>query len=1807
MKHSKSLMIESLGLALSKVTGQAVAYFPSQMGQRFLLEIADNINLRKSSVRSNPAAVVVSSSSGESDLTPVIMEKDLVRYRTTGSGSRVAITSESLTYESNIGVFKPVVLAGFPSFEDAQITLTTLARDFGDTLATKLDVESSVKEEIENAVAYSMHSTASIFKSQSALLATPWNSVWYDFTATAFGKILKEMLGSDLQASDIRHLVTCAFGLPALSEDGKYRTNPETSPDTFMKAVGLWWADAPTIQESSNFLNERRSSGSIVSDISACDLGGMREAVQAAEASPLAFLYWLQQCSDSVDGRRYVLTEEDFLNPRFKPRKSPVIGVFHRGKSLDIDQESKSQQGPYLVVHSSSAGRDDELEIRIRIAEESSPTNADLEDVNFNISGTGAEWTSYGIRVEPDYVAFKGAVRLNSDLTTKLSADSMITIKWSYRLRPTQSLLVGKIPDHASVELLLVPEFPSAGVIYFNSNSSSKREYNSASLSDSEQNYEIDTDIKSISVLTFGQNHLINGTKPAQISDTGWNKYRVSMPERIDVSGPEGTLSLIKSGGGARHQSPLIAAAFNETLGNEAPSAANGKSARGVFEACLAENIESASFLKTNFHFLVGEDVLFDSPSSDLQEGFITTNATFQALNSSIDLELSDDFLGSTEVAEFQEALTAMRFGEKLLPDAGQLVDRPSRSSWRVFWEDERDSLNRYLDAFTEMVDCAMRNYGNLEVFWATYPFSFSVWDLKEAKCSSVMLSPLHPIRLSWLASVESTLWHAENSEAFLGVVEGWNFPYFGPSPLSDAQMLAIPTDLGDSQLFLGWSMLVSLDSTRPSSPTAPTQIAKLPGLGASLSGFNASTANSALQSFRALNPQLSSVVIDLAAPEITPRLGEVDEAVVEVMRNWTKNPSEYPGGVHVLDSVNRVGSAPMFEVQKLTEDRPHSFLSWRRYDSSRGVSKFCNVRMLQDSGVHVLLNPGDSHSGIIDVIPVRRFTAISPPSSKRDQSSAFQPTTPIGMGWEPFNSALRACESSDKFPQITAHINRPILSDMKADWTVTGEGMLSPSTISRMIGKASEGGQMLWEWQPPYFRKKDSSISRRPFITIARVPKTVQSQVTLLLKRIGLDEDESAKIAARVLKTLGTKGVGLSSLLSQGGTQTYGALGFYIALELLENIKIDNHEVLFMPIDAAQTFLEGLSGVVWKKTKRADLLAIVISPDSLQLIPIEIKLYGLRSGEQDQKLPDLNSSQLNEAKTQSTQSQQLIEEISRQSEWASKNPDSPSSILWRNSLANLVEVATKLSTEPNSMSAAAAIKGILNCSLRVSTKHPMIAYFQANSKTAHGSKFETNSSFLESLEPDENAILVSDIQTAISSCSEYNSTLSRAWAILFEKNCLSGGSEADLDTPAPAQDQTMRQGRTGEEHTAADERDAPSKQTQGAQSREQPIVPKGPTQEAYDGILDEGVRFRVGVKNDYRSQEVDFWPANTELTHLNMGILGNLGTGKTQFVKRLVSNIRRTSSATQKKPASFLIFDYKGGYSDRLFLDDVGGIAYEPHKIPLNIFQLQGEYTRVKAYQQGQKFISTIAKLYSGIGPKQKQNLSTCIVDLFEANSGDSPTLNEVFQAYKYRFDSADSVVAVLDKFLSLEIFDDSPENAVPVRDFLGDKVIVINLHSLGEDLETKNALVTMILDFYFGLMLKSEVPKFHGENPQLRELSSYLLIDEANNIMKHNFPVLEGLLLQGREFGFGVILSSQYLSHFKNKSVDYVETLETWMIHQVPSFSAPNLKQLALGREHNSLIEEIPNFSRHFGMWKSLGYQGVIRGDPFFEIASE
>jgi len=116
---------------------------------------------------------------------------------------------------------------------------------------------------------------------------------------------------------------------------------------------------------------------------------------------------------------------------------------------------------------------------------------------------------------------------------------------------------------------------------------------------------------------------------------------------------------------------------------------------------------------------------------------------------------------------------------------------------------------------------------------------------------------------------------------------------------------------------------------------------------------------------------------------------------------------------------------------------------------------------------------------------------------------------------------------------------------------------------------------------------------------------------------------------------------------------------------------------------------------------------------------------------------------------------------------------------------------------------------------------------------------------------------------------------------------------------------------------------------------------------------------------------------------------------------------------------------------------------------------------------------------------------------------------------------------------------------------------------------------LVAIMLNMFYENMLRTPKRPFVGNEPQLRVIDSYLLVDEADNIMRYEFDVLRKLLLQGREFGAGVILASQYLRHFKASATDYREPLLTWFIHKVPNVTPAELGPLASPPTSGELCE--------------------------------
>ncbi|MGR9448286.1 ATP-binding protein [Rhizobium leguminosarum] len=368
------------------------------------------------------------------------------------------------------------------------------------------------------------------------------------------------------------------------------------------------------------------------------------------------------------------------------------------------------------------------------------------------------------------------------------------------------------------------------------------------------------------------------------------------------------------------------------------------------------------------------------------------------------------------------------------------------------------------------------------------------------------------------------------------------------------------------------------------------------------------------------------------------------------------------------------------------------------------------------------------------------------------------------------------------------------------------------------------------------------------------------------------------------------------------------------------------------------------------------------------------------------------------------------------------------------------------------------------------------------------------------------------------------------------------------------------------------------------------------------------GIILNVGRTVDgFKPRELSLNISDTKLNQLNMGVVGDLGTGKTQLLKSLIAQISGAGPCNRGIKPRFLIFDYKRDYSSDDFVAATGARVVRPHRLPLNLFDTRtiGDVP-TPWLDRFRFFADVLGKIYPGIGPVQRDKLKRAVREAYEhAPSGTPPTLRDVHSAYSTILDGkSDSPMAIIDDLIDMEIFEPDQSRIVPFDKFL-DGVVVVSLDALGQDDHSKNMLVAVMLNMFYENMLKTPKRPFIGTDPQLRAIDSYLLVDEADNIMRYEFDVLRKLLLQGREFGTGVILASQYLRHFKAGATDYREPLLTWFIHKVPNVTSAELAALGLASNASEIAERVKTLGNHQCLYKSFDVPGeIVRGFPFFEF---
>ena len=341
--------------------------------------------------------------------------------------------------------------------------------------------------------------------------------------------------------------------------------------------------------------------------------------------------------------------------------------------------------------------------------------------------------------------------------------------------------------------------------------------------------------------------------------------------------------------------------------------------------------------------------------------------------------------------------------------------------------------------------------------------------------------------------------------------------------------------------------------------------------------------------------------------------------------------------------------------------------------------------------------------------------------------------------------------------------------------------------------------------------------------------------------------------------------------------------------------------------------------------------------------------------------------------------------------------------------------------------------------------------------------------------------------------------------------------------------------------------------------------------------------------------------PNDTEqVFHLNTGVIGTMGTGKTQFTKSLVLQLFRSQRDNYDgSPLGILIFDYKGDYNETKedFVSSVQARVLKPYRLPFNPFAI----TRTRAFRPllpihtANEFVTTISRSFP-LGPKQQQVLLDCIVKAYAEQGIDperpetwdraAPVFRQVYDIYQRDGYGrrADSLSAALNKIQQFCLFEDRPGRAGSLLRLLRG-VTVIDLSAHDEDIQS--LIVAITLDQFYAQMQALQSSRTNGRYRQLRYL---LLVDEADSFMARGFSSLKKILKEGREFGVGMILSTQSLSHFVADAEDYSRYVLTWAVHNVSDLKQRDVEYVF------KLPPKSPEIAANYGRIKQLAKHECI-----------
>lgn len=378
------------------------------------------------------------------------------------------------------------------------------------------------------------------------------------------------------------------------------------------------------------------------------------------------------------------------------------------------------------------------------------------------------------------------------------------------------------------------------------------------------------------------------------------------------------------------------------------------------------------------------------------------------------------------------------------------------------------------------------------------------------------------------------------------------------------------------------------------------------------------------------------------------------------------------------------------------------------------------------------------------------------------------------------------------------------------------------------------------------------------------------------------------------------------------------------------------------------------------------------------------------------------------------------------------------------------------------------------------------------------------------------------------------------------------------------------------------------------------------PVAEREPGELTTRPRVMLGYGSAKSGPQREVWfdPQNPEqsLNNPHISISGETGSGKTQATKALLHDL-----LPQGLPA--LILDFKDDYSKGDYAAAEGFVVHDANfgSLPFNpmVPPVDPESGRANPMGHVHELANMIQRIYK-LGDQQAFTLREAMKETYAiAGVGDRPFVPVDGQEY-LPFEAirdvlvreeATSLLGRLSPIFDLGLFSRG-DDTTNLDDLLSTPT-VIRLSQLPGD-QVKNAVAEFFLMALYSFLIRREHP---------HRLERVLVLDEAWRLVQS--PFLEPLMREGRAFGLGVILATQFPKDLPDQIAGSTGT--RIFFNQTRSEQVREIQRTLVGKSSGTEADHLGNLIRGLApmecILQNLHYRPWVRlrATPYFSRIAE